>query len=339
MDLRKLDDVFNRWLEGHGIFYGLQQLDVPWKTANVNTMLDLEYHGNISGEKFISPLVNKVVENHATDTNISTLASVIFAMNNTNWAKEWATLTQEYIPVQNYNVTEEMSDDITTFEHGLTTTRTDNLASQKAITEDVDYGSSITRTDNLLHTKEGTETKDYDTTDLRTDNLVLTKGGKETNVTTPTTEKTVLNQVKGFNSTSFVDESKTIETMASGTDSTELSYTNRTDSNTGTQTNAKTGEDTLEYNLEEHDSGTRTDVKDGIDTTTTEEQTSNTGTQTNVNSGEDTQTHSYSLSKYGNIGFFTYQSMIKEERDVWSWYYFYNVVFPDIDKILTIQIY
>jgi len=31
--------------------------------------------------------------------------------------------------------------------------------------------------------------------------------------------------------------------------------------------------------------------------------------------------------------------MIESERNLWFWNFFYNVVFPDIDRVLTLQIY
>lgn len=64
-----------------------------------------------------------------------------------------------------------------------------------------------------------------------------------------------------------------------------------------------------------------------------------TGTQTDADTGSDTSTRNYTLTRSGNIGVTTNQQMLQSERDLWMWNFFYTVVFPDIDQILTIQTY
>ena len=61
IDRRKIGDVFPDWLTT-GIFSKLDQYDVPWKNENMAAALDLEYYGNISGEKIISPLIEKLTD-------------------------------------------------------------------------------------------------------------------------------------------------------------------------------------------------------------------------------------------------------------------------------------
>lgn len=334
---RKLDDVFDRWLEGKGIFYGLQNFDVPWKTKDINVNLDMEYHGNISGDKYIAPLVKRVIGDNetVTDNDIANLAGVIFTVSSENWSKQWNVMMSEYDPLENYNIKERMSNDNTIITYGHTITRADNLIHTKKGDEKTDYASSITRTDNLIHTKEGDEKTEYNISDTRTDNLSFTKSGSE--ISTPTVTKETTNSTMAFNSSTFQPTDKSVEVSTSGSDT--LTFNNRTDLNTGTQTNAKSGNDKLIHNIKENDSGTQTNAKTGIDTLVHNIEEHDTGTQTNANTGEDETSHSYNLDKYGNIGFFTNQSMLKEERELWNWYYFYNVIFPDIDKILTLQIY
>ena len=64
-----------------------------------------------------------------------------------------------------------------------------------------------------------------------------------------------------------------------------------------------------------------------------------TGTDTNVESGDDTHTRNYDLRRTGNIGVTTSQQMIESERGLWMWDFFHDVVFPDINKYLTLSIY
>ncbi len=60
----------------------------------------------------------------------------------------------------------------------------------------------------------------------------------------------------------------------------------------------------------------------------------------NAAGGSDTREHSYTLTRHGNIGVTTSQQMIESERNLWVlWQYFYDVVFPDINRVLTLSIY
>lgn len=261
--MAKLNDVFNDWATGGGIFTALQDTDVPWKTNGISAALDLEYHGNFSGDKITSPLLDKYIEGeHITALETATIAGIIYNMFSTNWVKQWAVLSAEYNPIENYRMVEEMTDDET-------------------VTE---YGKTNTRTDDLTHTKDGTETQTPDTTETETPSLITTKE----------------NGVYGFNSTAETPASKETATNVSGNNTRTMS-----------------GTDELEYDITETDSGTVTDVQ----------------------SGEDTSTRNYHLERSGNIGVTTSQQMIESEINLWKWNFFLDVVFPDVDKVLTSPIY
>ena len=225
-----LNDVFPNGLLGEGIFYFLNNYNVPWKESVTSLALDLEYYGNVSGGKTISPLLRRLLVNGViTESVAQKLANSLYSMNGLRWGKLWDTYNLEYNPIQNYNMTEVMSDDDTVTTYGRT------------------------------HTKTGTESDDRTRTD---DN-------KES--------------VYGFNSNASSDSEESDRTI--------------NDDNTHT------------YNVSDTDAGS------------------------------DTQTHSYELTRSGNIGVTTSQQMIESERSLWMWRYFYDVVFPDIDKMLTISVY
>lgn len=57
------------------------------------------------------------------------------------------------------------------------------------------------------------------------------------------------------------------------------------------------------------------------------------------NSGTDTTDHEYKFTRSGNIGVTTSQQMITQERELLMFNYFDDIVFPDIDKVLTLQVY
>ena len=42
---------------------------------------------------------------------------------------------------------------------------------------------------------------------------------------------------------------------------------------------------------------------------------------------------------YGNIGVTTRQQRIQSEHELWKWNFFNDIVFPDIDRVLTLMIY
>ena len=273
-----INDTMPNWLLGSGIFNALDNYDVPWRVADIANELDMEYHGNISGDKYISPLVRKMKAGDTlTDAEMKSLAGVIYTLYKDNWDKEWETMNLQYNPIENYNMVEKMSDDITTDE----------------------YGRTHTRTDNTTHAKTGTETESRNLTDRNTPNV--------TELTTPNLTDTSNNSVYGFNSSNA--------------------------SPTGTSTNAQTGTNTVTR------SGTDTTTHTGSDTMTHNTTDRNTGTVTDADTGTDTHTRNYKLTRSGNIGVTTSQQMIEAQRNLYMWNLFYNVVFPDIDRVLTLSVY
>lgn len=159
--------------------------------------------------------------------------------------------------------------------------------------------------DMLERMTNDTTVDQYGKTLTRTDNLQHAKTGTET--TTPnTTETTTPNlhtsggrKIFGFDS-------------AEGSDADSADTTA-----TGTNTVQRTGTETLQHNVTDAD----------------------TGTQTHAESGSDTHTRNYQLTRSGNIGVTTTQQMLQSDIDLWVWNYFENVVFADMDKVLTIAIY
>lgn len=245
METVKLNDVFPEWLTGAGIFSTLQTLAVPWEDENISQYLDMEYHGNISGDKIISPLVYKSLTNGELSDNMRLLiATTILSLYGSNWGKQWATLELTYNPIHNYDMVELL-------------TRVD----------ETEFGKTRTRTDNMNHGKTGTETQTPDLTTESQDGIF------------------------GFNSDTSVPANDTTATA--------------------------TGTNTMTYNVLNTDTGTQTDVDGGSDSTTVNHQ----------------------LSRSGNIGVTTTQQMIESERALWVWNFFMNVVFPDIDRVLTLPIY
>ena len=282
----RLNEVFSDWFTGAGIFATLQNFNIPWKTEDIADQLDLEYHGNISGDKIISPLVSKISNGETlTSTQKTRIASAIYAINAKNWSKQWATLSLIYNPIENYRMIETMSNDETVTAYGKTSTRTDNLQHAKTGYDRLDSDITNTRTDNLGHTKTGTDTLTPNTTETTTPNL--------TNSST--------NTVYGFNSSTAVN--------ANGNSQTE----------TGTNTVTRTGTEQTSYNTSETNTGTQTNIQITDNETNYNISESDTGTQSTTDGGRDTSTRNYELERSGNIGVTTSQQMLESERNLWIW--------------------
>lgn len=308
--MRSLNSLFPGWISGNGIFSKLALLNVPWPTE-LSGKLDMEYHGNISGRKPISPLVTSLLgdEDELTEAQKEELAGVIYALCGDIWEKEYATLSYEYDPIENYSMIEQMTNDTNVTTYGKRDTMTDDLTHTKTGTEQVAPLTSELTTDNLssAHTVNLTDGNTKNLTDQRTANLTDT-----TNTST-----------YGFNSATAVPTDSTNETHT-GTDTTTHTGTDHT-THTGTDTTANTG--------------TRTVARSGTDTTTYNTTDKDTGTRGNVSSGSDQSVRNYNLTRSGNIGVTTSQQMIQSERDLDMWNFFYSVVFPSVDKVLTLMIF
>lgn len=357
MKLHRLNEVVPNWITTGGIFTKLQTLNVPWKTDSSITAaaLDLNFHGNVAGDKPVAPIVEKIMQGETlNDTELSLLAVAIFTIYSTSWSKEWMTRSLTYDPIENYSMTEQMSNDVTQHTFGHQVQRTDNLSHTKTGTETQRPDLTDERTADLTHTKTGTEeqapdlteTVTHDTEDERTDDLTdATTYGKSD---TRTDNLTTTNRVSAYNLSSTstniyapsgqTDNTGTQTMGSSGSDSVAHTGTS-TLAKTGTDTTTKTGTDTLTHNVTETDTGTDTTTHTGSDTMTYNTTDADSGTQIHLESGTNTDTRNYMLTRSGNIGVTTSQQMIQSERELWMWNYFTDVVFPDVAKVLTLRIY
>lgn len=287
----KLNDVLPNPLDNEpGIISKIQIYNPPWGSLNISALLDIEYTGNISGNKIISPLIDQILKNdNITDNKLpenrlTQLANLIYTMYNNKWQRLWSVTQSEYNPIENYNMVENGNGTNET-EHGETITRTDNT------TKNI----NSTRTDNLTHAKTGTETETPNITETNTPNLT----------------HTVESDIYGFNSTDG-------QPANSGTER-----------NTGTDTVTRTGTQQKTYNVNDADTGTQGTVSEERDT----------GTQTHAHTGTDTETNEHELTRHGNIGVTTSQQMLQSEIELWQWNFFNNVLFPDLDSVLSIHVY
>lgn len=188
----KLNEVFTSWLSGDGFFgiladymNGLQDFTMPdWlPTYAVGGLLDYEYHGNRSGLKTISPLVESIYDKNSEEipnARLIKLCSMFLLMYGTSIDRQWANYVAEYNPIENYSLTES--------------------------------GSDI-KTGNDTNVKSGNRTNKKDGSRTISKAESATENGTLTNSASSTTE----NQIYGFNSSTGVNSDKSTNTQGTTT--------------------------------------------------------------------------------------------------------------------------
>ena len=363
----KLGDFFPDWANGGGIFSALDDDGgAPWSEDVDPDLLDVVYFGNRSGDKPPSPLVFKLADNGEVPLEgRAKLARILLATNLPNWERLYATLSASYNALTPIQISETLLNDETVKVYGHTRQRTDNLS--HGVT------GSETRTPNLSTTDSGTEstTRTPNLTETRTPNLSTTDSGTEsttrtpnlTETRTPNTTETTTNGIYGFNSSS-ASNSDTSQKTETGTETkaTTGTETNATTSGntrtetgteqkatTGTETNAttsgntrtETGTETRETTGTETNATTsgNTRTETGTEQKATTRTETDTGTVSTADTGRDTVTRGYTRTRTGNDGRRTAAELLMQERESWLWNYFYDVVFPAVDHLLTLPIY
>ena len=232
---KKLNQVIPLWMS-EGIFFNLKSIkNIPWgDSAELAHRLDLVYHGNHSGDKYISPLVEKLLDDDIIkSTDVATLANIIYDINGENWKKLWEVNTIEYNPLSNYDMTE-----------------TEHVESEGTNTGTITTDNDSTNTGTV-----GTVGNNSNSTNVNSSNS--SSGNTDTNVF-------------GFNSETSVGDSE----VSSGTTSTDASTSTSNDSINTTVTNNLTSTDdtTVTNNLASSDKTVRTLSRTGNIGVTTSQQ-------------------------------------------------------------------
>ena len=142
------------------------------------------------------------------------------------------------------------------------------------------------------------------------------------------------NEIAGYNSSTYSNDSKKTTTYDNYTDKNELSYNAREDvQNYNTNVNT-VNDETVTYNTTDTDNKTTTNnLKE--ETTGT---ISDSGTNNNQESGSESTT--VTTKKGGNLGVTTTQQMLTSELEFRAMYNFFNnLVYKNIDEVLTIKVY
>ena len=331
MQIPTMMQAYNFGTSLNGVFSDLQKLNVPWKSENMEQSLDLAYLGLHSGCKLVMPFIAQLMANNngtLSDENRTTLAQMLVNLYGVQWQKQWDTLSFDYNPIENYDMTEEES----TTEDGKenrdnTYTRTNNgtdtLTQTGTITHDnpqtVNVGAETTNKDTTTQT--GTVTTQHPTTTTRDSTNTAENSGDTTN------------NVYGFNSEDGVpsdaqNQSQNGKQTINETTTVEDTTTETRDT---TDTHNATVNENRTTTIENRDTETR-EIND-------KREINDTGNDTEKGVTQRNNQLNRTLTRHGNIGVTTSQQMIESERQLWIWNYFQNIVFPDIDKTLTLAIY
>lgn len=273
---KSLIDVYPEWIL-NGIFKQLENYNVPWKEFVDGNTLDLDYYGNRSGAKVISPLVEKLLVDGVLSTERQAMiAQLCYQKYGFNWTKAWDAFMQEYDPLQNYKLTK---------------------------TEDEEYtiDNTVNKTDNRTMNDSGT----IGTSNTGTVNVADTGSSEESS--SNEYNSNTKNDVYGFDSVDGVPESK---------------------SNT-TQNNSSSGNASSTSNSLTTDNRKSDTVRD------LEVTENKTGSET----GQKTKDGSKTTEESGLIGNISYQNMLENELRVRFDWKIFDLIFRDVDKILTINIF
>lgn len=286
-----------------GIFYKLQTKEVPWQELGIASSLDLIYFGNVSGDKVISPLLDKYVSasttGELTETQKGNLATAIFNLYIEKWTRLYQVMTSEYDPIENYNMTE---------------TETGSSSSGNTRTHGGTDTTTHSGTDNVSHSGTVATAHTGTVADAHTGTIT-----DETAEHTETSGETTTDRdIYGYNSETAVNDTTTAGTTTGEGDGTK--DTTRTLANTDTTTYNDTSTDTLNH------SDNRT-----VNLT---DQTTHGETITDAGTGSSSRT----LTRAGNIGVTTSEQMLQSQIDLWQWNFFEGV-FKDVDTILCSLIY
>ena len=124
-------------LNGAGVFADLEKLSPPWAGAIKVTALDNKYYLNHSGQKPFA-LSEYINENGALSEETRTaIAEMLIEICGKRWQKLYDTLSFDYNPINNYDMTEE-GEDTDTHSGKDTSTRTPNIKNIDDFGGDID---------------------------------------------------------------------------------------------------------------------------------------------------------------------------------------------------------
>lgn len=305
---KQIKDLFAR-TDVNALFSALETAGAPW--ADETKPLQYVSLGTLywirSRKKILTSFI--VEEKEDNDTDLNDYAGDLLTLYGDKWAHLWELFLMDYNPIENYNMIESGSD---------INTKTGSLDRSGAITRsgDLTRSGAITRSGK----ERVTDNVSYAGKEIFTPSGKIIDSGIDTDNQTTTD-----NSIYGYNSSNPVNADKTIQKAGH---KNERTYgDNYKEEKSFSQDRADNRSILTEYeNVKDED--TRKETYNNIADTDSRKET--------YNNIKDTGSHS--LTRSGNIGVTTTQQMAESEIEYRRHLYF-EMVFSDIDKLLTLPIY
>lgn len=312
-----LESYFPNWIISGAIFVNMENM--PWSGYAQPLELDILYIGAHSGEKPVAPIVKKLSVNHTADA--VKLASIIKTMYYKSWDHIWDAYVAEYSPLSALDITETENRSLEG-SHSLT----------KSGTMQKTAGDTLTLNTNKQNTNSATvQTTKTENADSNNTNTVTDNTQTQTTSTETTNQEGQNNDFNfGFNTD---EENPSPSSKSTNTSETE-NQTSENISNTGTTTTADENSSSLSINEESQNTGTDSETRTGTETHTITDNVSDSESQTMSRDEDELITR----RKQGNTGYRTYSEILKSEFELWRFNYFQHI-FNDIDKILTLSVF
>lgn len=305
---KQIKDVFAR-TDVNALFSALETAGAPW--ADETKPLQYASLGTLywmrSRKKLVTSFIVEEIEN--SDADLDDFAVDLLTLYGDKWLHLWELFLMEYNPIENYNMIESGTDV--------------NIKSGS-----LDRSGAITRSGNLTRsgaiTKSGKEkvidNVDYIGKETFTPSGKIIDSGIDTDNQTTTD-----NSLYGYNSSNPVNSDKSIQKAGH---KNERSYAdNYKEEKSFSQDRSDNRTVNTEF-INVKDEDTRKDTYNDIKDEDTRKE--------KYNNIKDDSRHN--LTRSGNIGITTTQQMAESEIEYRRHLYF-EMVFADIDKLLTLPIY
>lgn len=221
----QLNEVFTDYVN-NGIFTFLNNLDVPWKSLNIFKQLNLIYHGNHSGKKEVSPMLDSLIlEESLTENDKTLIAMSIFSIFSVKWQKLYATLSLEYKPLENYDMqetekttgnienTDSVNGTINTSvnnEQNSSSNKTSSLYGFNSVTDVNSDKDNVTDDSTITETGETKEVREKTNMNNSIEDRTLTRHG---NIGVTTSQQMLQSEIQLWQWTFFNDVFKDIDTI------------------------------------------------------------------------------------------------------------------------------
>ena len=283
------------------------QIGIPWgNDTTLASKLDLIYLNNHSGERYVSPILNKD-DDTLTSSYKDSVVAAAFEIFKNKWTRLWEVATADFDPLENYDMTEQ---------HTGTDTGLKTPTNWKETETQTPTNWKETETQTPTNWKKTTtETPDdwsEETVQTPTDWVETTEGLKADNTSKST------GSVYAFNS---------VNAVPSTVGETEIN-SKQTKSQEGTYTTTHSQSGSMETTEEQEGTFQTERARTGSFQT----ETSHTGTY------EDKMTYKSTLTRHGNIGVTSSQQLLSSSIELWKWSFF-ETVFKDLDQVLTLDTY